>query len=187
MNEASRSMATHTVYTCGQPSKVMASVDVPSDATGTGSALLLDGQDAGMIRASIVDSAGRVVQSATHNVTFKVVSGPGRIIGVGNGDPSCHEPNQVPWRSAYHGLVRAIVQVTEDRSTSPAHRSRLLQIDREGGTRTYIAPPGDSVAPAAEIVVEAAVAGLGSTRVSIPVSSDADSVLAVAKKWMMAK
>ena len=184
LDEGLKNMATHTVCTCGAPVKVVASVDVPSEKTGTGMALLLDGEDAGMVRASIVDSAGRVVQSSTHNVTFRVVSGPGRIIGVGNGDPSCHEPNHVPWRSAYHGLARAIIQVTEDNATSVEHRRRLLQIDREGGVRTRIIPPEASIKASKEIVVEASVAGLGSSSVSIPVSSDAatDSVLSVARK-----
>ena len=183
-DEALKQVATHTILTCGPPVAVVASVDVPSEKSGTGTALLLDGEDAGMVRASIVDSAGHVVQSSTHNVTFQVVSGPGRIIGVGNGNPTCHEPNQVPWRSAYHGLARAIVQVTEDHATSAEHRRRLLQIDRDGGVRTRIIPPEASISPDIEIVVEASVAGLGSSRVSIPVSDDAEShsVLSSARK-----
>ena len=64
-----------------------------------------------------MDSNGRVCQSSSLNVFFSIVSGPGRIIGVGNGDPSCHEPNQAHWRSAYHGLARVIVQVTEDHAS----------------------------------------------------------------------
>ena len=58
-----------------------------------------------MVSAAILDTNGHVVPSASHNVTFNIVSGPGRIIGVGNGHPACHEPNQASWRSAYHGLV----------------------------------------------------------------------------------
>ena len=98
-------MATHTVLTNGTPSKIMAYLDVPNEETGTGFALLLNGQDSGMVSAAILDSNGRVVHSSSHNVTYSIVSGPGRIIGVGNGNPACHEPNQVSWRSAYHGLA----------------------------------------------------------------------------------
>ena len=72
----------------------------------------MNGQDAGMVSAAIVDAKGNVIPSSSAKVSFRVVSGPGKIIGVGSGDPSCHEPNQVPWRSAYHGLARVIVQVT---------------------------------------------------------------------------
>ena len=56
---------------------------------------------------------------------FSIVSGPGRIIGVGNGDPFCHEPNKASWRSAYHGLARVVVQVTENAAASSHERLRL--------------------------------------------------------------
>ena len=175
--------ATHTVVTAGDPTKVVAMVDVPSDKTGTGTKLVMNGQDAGMISAAIVDAKGNVVPSSTAKVSFRVVSGPGKIIGTGNGDPSCHEPNQVPWRSAYHGLARAIVQVTQDSSSSHLHRKRLLQIDRDGGVVTRIANPGDTFADS-EIVIEASVDGMGTSTVSIPVTSDVDNYgpLAVARK-----
>jgi len=42
---------------------------------------------------SVVDEQGRVVPAAANPVTFKL-EGPGRIIGVGNGDPSSHEPDK---------------------------------------------------------------------------------------------
>jgi beta-galactosidase len=31
---------------------------------------------------------------------------------VGNGDPSCHEPDKAPTRSLFNGLAQALVQVT---------------------------------------------------------------------------
>ena len=125
--------ATHTVETAGAPAKVVTVVDVPSTLTGTGKTLILDGQDAGMVSASIVDAQGRVVPSASNNVTFSIVSGPGHIIGVGNGNPFCHEPNKASWRSAYHGLARVVVQVTENAASSSHERRRMRQIDRDGG------------------------------------------------------
>ena len=139
-----------------------------------GSALVLDGQDTGLVRASIVDSTGQVVPSASHNVSFSIVSGPGRIIGVGNGDPPCHEPNHASWRSAYHGLARVIVQVTEDHASSSQHRHCLLQIDRDGGIRTRIGHPGVSSPSkfADGIVVEVSAPGVGSSTVIIPVTTD---------------
>ena len=176
--------ATHTVETAGAPAKVVANVDVPSTTTGTGTSLVLDGQDAGMVSAAIVDAQGNVVPSYSDKVMFRVVSGPGRIIGVGNGDPSCHEPSQVTWRSAYHGLARVIVQTTENAASSPLHRKRMMQIDQDGGIRTHIVPPEDTSPRAAAIVVEVSAEGLSSSTVSIPVSSDASThgVLAAAKK-----
>ena len=181
-------MATHTILTSSSPAKIVASIDVPSEKTGTGSALVLDGQDTGLVRASIVDSTGQVVPSASHNVSFRIVSGPGRIIGVGNGDPACHEPNHASWRSAYHGLARVVVQVTEDHASSSQHRHRLLQIDRDGGIRTHIRHPEVSSPSkfADGIVVEVSAPDVGSSTVTIPVTTDivTHNVLNVAKRSM---
>ena len=177
-------LATHVRGTAGEPVRIVAGVDVPSAHTGTGAALVLDGQDTGMVHAAILNSKGHVVSGASHNVTFRVVSGPGRIVAVGNGNPACHEPNHATWRSAYHGLVRAFVQVTKDQSSSAMHRKRLLQIDGDGGMRTVIVPPGFET-PLEDIVIEASVDKLGSSKVTIPVSSDSgeDGVLKVAEQW----
>ena len=73
--------AAHTVMTSGVATQIVLSIDAPSAATGTGSALLLDGQDVGLIRAMIADSRGHLVADATHNVSFSVKSGPGKIFG----------------------------------------------------------------------------------------------------------
>lgn len=176
-------VATHTILTTGTPTKIVAYLDVPSEDTGTGSALLLNGQDTGMVSAAILDSNGRVSHNSALNVTFSIVSGPGRVIGVGNGNPACHEPNQVSWRSAYHGLARAVIQVTEDH-TSPT-RHRILEIDRDGSKRTLIVDPLVSIATAIDgIVVQVSAPGVGSSTVMIPVSTDSitHDTLNVARK-----
>ena len=189
LDSQNKVQASHTVATALPPAKVMAMIDVPSNKTGTGSMLVLNGQDAGMVSAAIVDTNGMVVPSSSAKVTFRIVSGPGRIIGVGNGDPSCHDPNQATWRSAYHGLARAIIQVTHDSSSSSLHRKRLIEIDRDGGIRTKIVHPGDTSTADTAIVVEASVDGLGTSSVSIPVTSDeyTHGVLAVAKRSLKTK
>jgi beta-galactosidase len=51
-----------------------------------------DGQDVSVLTVSAVDAQGRTVPVAQNKVNF-AIEGPGRIIGVGNGDPSCHEPD----------------------------------------------------------------------------------------------
>ena len=45
-----------------------------------------------MITVEVVDAAGRHVPTADCEVSFRL-AGPGRIRGVGNGDPSSHEPD----------------------------------------------------------------------------------------------
>jgi beta-galactosidase len=78
-----------------------------------------DGEDCSIINVSIVDSKGRIVPTADNLIHFKL-SGPGKIIGVGNGDPSCHEPDKCEgdWqRSAFNGYAQVIVQTTRDSGT----------------------------------------------------------------------
>lgn len=177
-------LATHTVLTSGPAAAIALSLDAPSVKTGTGSALLLDGQDAGLVRATIVDAKGNLVADAQHNVSFEIVTGPGRIIGAHNGNPQCHEPNQVAWHSAYHGLVRAIVMTTEDKSSPSWHRERLQEIDIEAGTQTRIATKtGDDAIDnvAVPIVLQATAPGLSTATITIPTSTDvADGVMHVA-------
>ena len=110
-NAAGAIVASHTVQTASTPAVLRIAVDVPSIATGTGEKLVLDGQDTALLRAEVLDSQGRLVPWASNNVTFAVISGPGKVIAVGNGDPTNHQPNRVAWRDAFHGLVRGIVQV----------------------------------------------------------------------------
>ena len=51
-----------------------------------------DGEDLSIITVAIVDAHGRVVPVAGNLVNFEI-TGSGKIIGVGNGDPSSHEPD----------------------------------------------------------------------------------------------
>jgi beta-galactosidase len=53
-------------------------------------AIKADGQDAAVFTVSVLDAQGRNVPTAGDKVSFEI-SGPGKIIGVGNGDPSSHE------------------------------------------------------------------------------------------------
>jgi beta-galactosidase len=59
----------------------------------------------------VVDAKGRTVPTASNEISFEVAGG--RLIGVGNGDPSCHESDKGTKRSAFNGLCMAIVQATK--------------------------------------------------------------------------
>ena len=180
-----RTVATHSRVTAGTAAALVVSVDAPSAATGTGTALLLDGSDAGLLRATIVDHAGHVVEDASHNVSFRVVSGPGRIIGVHSGDPASHEHNQSPFHTAYHGLVRAVVGVTTDLATSREARHRMKMMEPDNHVVAFeTSEAEEATLAAADIVVEASALGLMTQRVTIKTSTDAakDSVLAVAAR-----
>lgn len=71
--------------------------------------LLADGQDTVPIAVAVVDSMGRVVPTADSMISFEV-SGSGVNAGVGNGDPSCHEPNQANYRSAFKGYCMVLAR-----------------------------------------------------------------------------
>ncbi len=171
LSETGALLGSDTRLTPEAPASVVLSVDAPALATGTGEALFADGQDVALVRASIVDQSGQLCSAASHNVSFAIVSGPGRVSGVGNGDPFSHEPNIGSSRLAYHGLVRAVVQVTADAVS--IGRARAATIDAETAAAPVVA----------DIVVVASAPGLREGRVTIPVSTSiSDSVLAVARR-----
>lgn len=86
-----------------------AAIRLTADRTG----LSADNADLAVITVEIVDTQGRVVPTAGNKVAFSV-SGPGKLLGVGNGDPTCLEPDQGSSRSAFNGLAQALVQTSAD-------------------------------------------------------------------------
>ena len=68
-----------------------------------------DGADALPVTVCAVDAQGREVPTANLPVTFEI-SGPGAIIGHGNGDNCSHEPEKGNRRSLFNGLAQVIVQ-----------------------------------------------------------------------------
>jgi len=55
--------------------------------------LIADGSDVAIIKVQLNDLKNRLVTTANNEITFSLI-GPGKIIGVGNGDPASHEPEQ---------------------------------------------------------------------------------------------
>jgi beta-galactosidase len=103
---------TAKVETTGQPAGV---VVTPYKTT-----MLADGKDATVINISIVDKQGREVPDVNNLVKFSI-SGDAKIIGVGNGDPSSHEPDKIfdgNWqRHLFNGKCQAIIQTGKTPST----------------------------------------------------------------------
>ena len=71
-----------------------------------------DGEDIAVLRVEALDKQGRLVPTAGNLIGFKV-SGEGKLIGVGNGDPNCQESDKEPKRSLFNGLAQVIVQSTK--------------------------------------------------------------------------
>ncbi|GGZ29017.1 beta-galactosidase GalA [Asticcacaulis endophyticus] len=77
--------------------------------TADRTALKGDGRDVAILKVEAFDAKGRPVPKADHLVTFSV-SGPGAVIGVGNGNPVSHEADKASARKLFNGLAQAIVQ-----------------------------------------------------------------------------
>lgn len=162
----------HSIATAGTATAMQFTVDAPSAATGTGDAVVADGEDVAMLRVMIVDSTGLMVPGSTNNISFSVVSGPGEVYTTHNGDPANVKSNDAPWNLAYHGLARVYIRTTADHATPAAHRRRLLQIDQD--STVYVHDPDAVTADdgPADIVVAASSPGLATVHVTIPVTAD---------------
>jgi beta-galactosidase len=66
-----------------------------------------------VIRVAIKDAGGRVVPVADNLVKF-TVEGPGRIIGIGNGNPTSHEPDKASQRLTFNGYCLVLVQANKE-------------------------------------------------------------------------
>jgi len=113
--------------------------------TADRSAVNADGEDVAMFAVAVHDAQGRVVPLADNEVTFRI-SGPGRIIGVGNGDPTDHSPDKGTSRRAFSGLCMALVQSTKQagsitlQAASPGLVSATVTITaRETSLRPQVA------------------------------------------------
>ena len=96
-----------------------------------------DGQDIAIFTVSAVDSQGRAVPTANVLADFKV-TGEGALIGVGNGDPNCHESDKEPHRSLFNGLAQVIVQATRTAGT--------IEVNAEVNVRhMHIAPAKSAI------------------------------------------
>jgi beta-galactosidase len=115
-----------SVETTGEP---VAVVLEPDHTT-----LAADGADISLVTVKIVDAQGRTVPVATNMVTFSV-TGPGQLLGVGNGNPVCQESDKGNQRSAFNGLGLAIVQASRMpgaisiQANSPGLKSAIASIE----------------------------------------------------------
>jgi beta-galactosidase len=68
-----------------------------------------DGEDVAMFAVAVHDAQGRVVPITDNEVTFRV-TGAGKLLGTGNGDPTNQESDKGTSRKAFSGYCMAIVQ-----------------------------------------------------------------------------
>jgi beta-galactosidase len=84
-----------------------------------------DGQDVSVVTVSAVDAQGRPVPVAQNRINFSI-QGVGKILGVGNGDPSCHEPDvYIPNTPGHVVAVKnwrwALKTISKDQSVGPEY------------------------------------------------------------------
>jgi beta-galactosidase len=77
-------LAENRVETTGVPARIQLTPDRQT--------INADGEDVAVFTVAALDDQGRIVPVAQNQVNFSL-EGAGRILGVGNGDPSCHEPD----------------------------------------------------------------------------------------------
>ena len=113
------------VVTTGDPAAVQLSVDRDS--------IRADRRDVVHITAKVVDAQGRMHPDADNEITFEI-QGPGKLIGVDNGDMSNQEDFKGKQKKAFHGMCLAIVQSTASAgqirvtATSPGLKPMTLSI-----------------------------------------------------------
>lgn len=91
--KSGQAIAEDEVVTTGAPAAIKLKADRRSLNAG--------GEDVSVITMEVTDDHGRVVPDAGDSIALDL-TGPGRILGVGNGDPSCHEPDTYVTKPASH-------------------------------------------------------------------------------------
>lgn len=71
--------------------------------------LKADGQDVAILKVEVLDAKGRIAPRADDLVRFEL-SGAVDLIGVGNGNPTSHEPDVASQRKAFNGLAQGIIR-----------------------------------------------------------------------------
>jgi len=115
-----KEVSRYAVETTGEPAAIQLIADRSSIAG--------DGWDAVPVTVQVVDAKGRLIRTANLPVDFET-DGAGSIIGMGNGDPNCHEPEKGNKHSVYNGLAQVILQ------SKPGGHGQLILTARSGGLK----------------------------------------------------
>lgn len=95
-------ITTHIVETTGPPTALRLTRERATPLTA-------DGEEIVSITVDVVDAQGRIVPTASPAISF-TITGSGTLAGVGNGDPTSHEPDQSNRRNAFGGRCLVLVR-----------------------------------------------------------------------------
>ena len=121
-----KTVATTELVTAGPAARI---VLLPERTT-----LRADDADAIVVPVSILDADGHIVPDAANRVSFRLTGG-GRVLGVGNGNPADHDPEKADSCRTFHGHCIAVVQAGASpgtmllTATSPGLASAEVSID----------------------------------------------------------
>ncbi|MGC4063276.1 MAG: hypothetical protein QM784_01210 [Polyangiaceae bacterium] len=101
-------VATDKLRTAGAAAALVARADRTSIAA--------DGRDLSFVEFDVVDAQGTIVPQASNTIDF-AITGPGKLVGVDNGNPISHESYKGTSRAAFSGKALAIVQSTTTAGT----------------------------------------------------------------------
>ncbi len=124
--------------TTGPPAKLLIHAD-RSDISA-------DGEDVAMFAVEVRDAQDRVVPITDNEVTFKV-SGAGKLIGLGNGDPTDQGSDKGVSRRAFCGYCMAVVQ------SAKTAGDITVEISSPGLTSASISIPAKSASIRPQIAV----------------------------------
>ena len=114
----------------------------------------------------VLSATNYLVSTTPIPVSFKIISGPGKLSGVSSGDPSSTEHPKGSTVHTYVGTARLAVQVSVDCVSE--HMDELIHTDREAGNTTSRLR-SCALAP---IVIEASSPGLSPATISVLTSLD---------------
>ncbi|MBV8115811.1 MAG: DUF4982 domain-containing protein, partial [Silvibacterium sp.] len=112
--------------TTGAPAKLVVTFDRQE--------ISADGEDVAMFAVAVQDAQGRIVPITDNDVSI-TVSGSGKLIGTGNGDPTNQQPDKGTSRKAFSGYCMGLVQSTKSagsitvEATSPRLEPSTVTID----------------------------------------------------------
>jgi beta-galactosidase len=99
--ERERIVCSHQLRTAGEPANIRLIADRKD--------IRADGSDLCNIEVQVTDKRGVLVPASDHEIQF-TIQGPGKIIGVDNGDLTSMEPYQADKRKTFHGRALVVVQ-----------------------------------------------------------------------------
>jgi beta-galactosidase len=126
-------VATTRVETTGAPAQLVLTPDR--------AVINSDGADVAVFTVSAHDAQGRTVPTAANVVNFEIKGG--RIIGVGNGDPGCHEPDRFIETVAMLPVEEWRGRIAPAGTAAPAAPESLQPFPTLGNWKAPLPKPGE--------------------------------------------